>query len=68
MAHSREVANKLGEAFVLVEAALGLSLLAYYECAGVINNPQDLATATEAPAIALVPLLRRARELLNEVT
>ena len=67
MALDRDLSNKLNEVYVLVEAALGLSLLSYYECAGVINDPQDRATATDAPVIAQLRLLRRARELLNEV-
>lgn len=67
MALERDRSVDLGRVFLLVEAALGLSLLSHYDCAAVINNPEDRATATDGPVIALVPLLREARDLLNKV-
>ena len=66
--HNQEQSKKLGEALILVEAALGLSLLSVYDCGAVINDPADRQTAADAPIVALVPLLRRARDLLNAVT
>lgn len=62
-----ELEKKAADAFLLVETALGLSLLSMYDCSSVINNPEDRRTATDAPIVAIVPLLRRACDLLNDM-
>ncbi|UCV08471.1 hypothetical protein [Dechloromonas denitrificans] len=62
--HNRDAFLLWGEISRLVDASLGLSMLADYDCAGVINNEKERELASGATGTAAVILLRKAAELL----
>lgn len=64
---NRETISLCGEISKLVDAALGLSILADYDCAAVIVDKNDREIATGATGTAAVILLRTAAELLAEL-
>ena len=51
----------------LVDASLGLSMLADYDAAGVITDQQDKQIASGATSTTAVHLLRHAADLLVEL-
>lgn len=65
--HNRDAFLLWNEISHLVNTALGLSMLADYNCASVIIDDEERQTAAGATSTAAVILLRRADALLMDL-
>lgn len=64
---NRETWITWGEISRLVDTALGLALLADYDCADPINDPNEQDAARRAPMAAAQILLKQAAALLPQI-